>query len=520
MTSYRMVYDSGSKLLKCCIADDQNHVVAIESYQPEVIASEDGFQREWNYRNYWEKLIELTKKTIKSADIDPKNIEYITASSIRPSCVLADDNNNAAYIGASFELRGIDYAEEIEDEFYNATGKTFYQSSGHFPSLLFVPARYKYFQEEIDIDDRIKTFTQYLPLESWILVKFGGEIHTNYLSAAESGFFDLETMLWHPAWNDILDLPDYFFPWPVLPGEIIGFVNDKWQKDLGLNSETKLIAGLPDTQAALLGCHSIQPGSIAAVLGTTTPVQAVTENLIISKEEKSWSGLMMIKNLCNNYYIEANTGMTGQILKWSANLFYSDDNNTLKKRFKKLDKSYEEHDQFEQHSSIPEIDQRRVYSLLGPAPLSNTQMGMAPGLFNFQSPGGVEEIIHIKRDFIAAVFDNILFAVTNNIENAQAFSNIQKPSISILGGVTRNSILVQRFSDLLNTIITQSTNFETTIQGMLILCDIANKKIKSLEELKNTNINYLKEIKPRPNMHKTIMKGYQNWMNLFRQYYK
>jgi glycerol kinase len=73
---------------------------------------------------------------------------------------------------------------------------------------------------------------------------------------------------------------------------------------------------------------------------------------------------------------------------------------------------------------------------------------------------------------------------------------------------------------LLNTTITQSTNFETTIQGMLILCDIADKKINSLEELENSSLHYLKEVKPRIDMHKKIITGYQNWMTLFKQYYK
>ncbi|MBD3194254.1 MAG: hypothetical protein GF317_04310 [Candidatus Lokiarchaeota archaeon] len=522
MTKYSMVYDSGSKLLKCAIADEMGTIISHHSIEPEVIASEDGFQREWNYRNYWDNLIKLTKKTIKSSEINPKNIKYITASSIRPSCVFADENNNAVYIGASFELRGIDYAEEIEDEFYEVTGKSLYHSCGHFPSLLLVPSRLKYFQEENSNDDRINSITQYIPQESWILTKFGGEVHTNYLSAGESGFFDLEKKIWHPEWNNILDLPDYFFPWPVLPGEIIGIVDEKWQEELGLSSETKLVAGLPDTQAALLGCESIYLNSVTAVLGTTTPVQAITEELIIPSEEKTWSGLMMIKNLCDNYYIEANTGMTGQILKWASNLFYSESNTTLKQRFQKLDTAYKNYDQYELKTEISDIQGSRVYSLLGPAVLSNTQMGMAPGIFNFESPGGVEEIKTSKEAFVAAVFDNIQFAVSRNIEIASELSKKNDPKISIVGGVTRNPVLVQRFSDYFQKQITTSSHYETSIQGMLVLCDIADGKIRNIKDLqeRNKNLGLLNEIDPRPSMKKKIYVRYKSWLKLFNDYYQ
>lgn len=521
MNGYRMVYDSGSRLLKCAIADIDGNIVAINSYEPEVIASEDGLKREWNYRNYWDKLIKLTKITIKSAKIDPNDIKFITASSIRPSCVFTNEENNAIYIGASFELLGFDYAEDIEDKFYDITGKSFYESSGHFPSFLFIPARYKYFQEEISTDDRIEQITQYLPLESWILVKFGGEIHTNFLSAGESGFLDLDTKLWHPAWKDILDLPDYFLPWPVLPGEIIGLVDEEWQEKLGLGSETKLVAGLPDTQAALLGCQNINQDSITAVLGTTTPVQAITEELIIPEEEKTWAGLMMIKDLCDYYYLEANTGMTGQILKWAANLFFLNKNSTMKEVFKKLNNAYKEYDKFEEEKSLSELEDTRVYSLLGPAPLSNTQMKMAPGVFNFQSPGGVEEIRISKNTFITAVYDNIEFAVVKNIEIAEKIAHIKNPKISIVGGAARNPVLLQRFSDLLSTPITTSKSYETTIQGMLVLCDIAAGSIKSFEDLKlrNQNLALLKKFNPRGSMKQKLKLRYQSWLNLFEDYY-
>ncbi|TXT67259.1 MAG: putative Xylulokinase [Promethearchaeota archaeon] len=520
MTEYRMVFDCGSKIVKCAIADEMGTIIAIDSWTPEVIESPDGFQREWNYNTYWDDLLKLTKKTIDSAKINPKDIKYITSSSIRPSCVFADDESNAIYIGASFELRGIDYADELEDLCSDWMGKSMYQSCGHFPSLLLPPARYKYFQEETDVDDRISQITQYLPQDSWILVKFGGETHASIVSAAESGFLDLETKLWHPAWKNILDLPDYFFPWPVLPGEIIGTVSEKYQQQLGLSSETNLVAGIPDTQAALLGCNSITEGSIGAVLGTTTPVQMVTQDLHISSEESTWSGLMTIKNLSDNYYIEANTGLTGQLLIWAAKLFFSDQLGSLKERFEALDLAYKRFDEFERGASSEEIRMKSVFSFLGPSPLASTQMGITPGIFHFNSPGGVEELTMNKDCFIASVFDNIQFAISGNIDYLLERIKMEKYTLSIMGGITRNPILLQRFADLYSMPIRTSTSFETTIQGMLVLCDIAAEKIQSIADLKEKNqqTNTIKEIYPRSEMNQKLSVRYSEWQRLFKKY--
>jgi sugar (pentulose or hexulose) kinase len=502
MSEYRLVYDSGSKVLKCAIADELGKIISLESWEEEVIKSEDGLYREWNYKKYWENLINLTKITIKSAKIDPKKIKYITASSMRPSCVFTDDDNNAVYIGASFECRGIDYAEDIEREFKERTGKSFYESTGHFPSLLFIPARFKYFKEEREKDNRIGQITQYLPMESWILVKFGGEIHANITSAGESGFFDLNTKLWHPAWEDILDLPDYFFPFPVLPGEIIGTISEVYEQSLGLSSETQLVAGISDTQAAMLGCQSIELGSIGAVLGTTTPVQAISSKPYFDRNEKVWNGLFTCKDLFNNYYLETSTGITGQLLKWAANLFFAEKGLTLRQQFQELDKAFYEYDRFELHSSKDQIDDSCTYSLLGPTPLASTQMGTTSGLFYFQSPGGVEEIEAKRNAFIAAVFDNIQFAVTKNIEFLVDFAKIENPNYSIVGGITRNSTLIQRFADLLQTPVISSKNDEISIQGLLVLCEVAAGNIKNMKELKSRNetLQLLRQTEPREAM--------------------
>jgi len=106
-----MVFDCGNKRIKCSIADEHCKIVCMESIEPEVIISDDGFGRTWNYKTYWIQLLALAERTIKIAGISPRDIQYISASSIRPSCVFTDENNNALYIGSSFDVRGIDLAE-------------------------------------------------------------------------------------------------------------------------------------------------------------------------------------------------------------------------------------------------------------------------------------------------------------------------------------------------------------------------------------------------------------------------
>ena len=86
--AYRLAFDIGSKNVKCAIGNENDDIVAIESFRPAVSCSEDGFCRCCDPSNYWNDLLGLARKTITKARIAASEIKYITCSSIRPSCAL------------------------------------------------------------------------------------------------------------------------------------------------------------------------------------------------------------------------------------------------------------------------------------------------------------------------------------------------------------------------------------------------------------------------------------------------
>ncbi|TFG18740.1 MAG: hypothetical protein EU530_08335 [Promethearchaeota archaeon] len=508
---YRMVFDAGSRALKCAIADGSNKLIRIEKIFPEVNVTDDGFGRSCNVSTFWDDLLELTKRTIKNAGIEAKLIRYISACGIRPSCVFTDEQNKSLFIASAFDGRGIDVADEIDLEFEERSGKNYYESSGHFPSLLFPHAKYGWIKKNPECIEEGRIITQYLPMGSWILVRLGGEPHASYTSAAESGFFDLETRLWHDAWYDVLDLPEGFFPPPVASGEIIGNVSDEVQTKLGLSAETELVAGLPDTQAALLASGCVRKGSIGAVLGSTAPVQGITDGLFIDPEQRTWSSLYVVKNICDTYIIEPNSGMTGQILTWAANLYSPAKTTTLDEKFTYIQDQYAKLDTHENFISEDEVNEQAVYAFLGPSPLAQSKTELGDGQFHLPTPGGVDEIHTSLSAFIGAVYDNILFAVMRNIEYAKEIGKIENPYYSVTGGASRSETLCQRFADLAGSPFSRLETYEASIQGLFILCDIAEGKISSLDTLEDYYSTQLQKIHPRENMKGKLELKYKTW---------
>jgi sugar (pentulose or hexulose) kinase len=516
---YRMVFDAGSKILKCAIADENNSIIALESIIPEVVRSEDGFGRSWKITDYWKNLLQLAEKTIKKTSIDPQKIRFITSSTIRPSCVFSDEDFNPLYIGSSFDILGIHYGDEIDEQFTELTGESLYQSTGHFPSFLMPPARFEWLRNNPDFIDN-KTIAHYIPLDSWILMKLGGEFHTNYTSAMESGFFDVRKKLWHDEWYSIFDIDDSFFPYPIQSGEIVGNVSSKIKDKLKLSSDTEIVAGITDTQAALLASNSINPGDIGVVLGTTTPVQAVAEKFYISKTERVWSTGISVKNLCDNYIVESNMGITGQVIKWAAHLFVSKNKKGISeptvKQYEDLGKQYQEFDEYEQEESLELVSSQSVFANLGPSTLESVSSERSGGEFYFPSPGGVDEFFISQKQLIGAVFDNIMFAVSRNIEIAKEIAQLEKISLSILGGPSRYKLLSQRIADLHNIPVKHLSNHEASIQGLLILCDVASGEIKNPSDLNKylAEKGELTNIEPRSTMTEKLQEKYNKWKRI------
>ena len=514
-----MVFDAGSRALKCAIANEENRIIVTESIFPKLIKSADGFGRKWESTGYWENLLNLAELTIKKAKINSQEIRYITSTAIRPSCLFCDIDFNPLYIGASFDLQGIDYGDEIEEKFVELTGESLYQKTGHFPNFYMVPARYEWLRNNPESINN-KKIAHYLPIDSWILVRFGGEFHTNYTSAMESGFYDLKEKNWLKEWYSILEIDDAFLPPTVMSGEIIGNVDNSIQERLGLSPDTELVAGLPDTQAALFAANSISPGNISIVLGTTTPVQAVVENLFIDPGEHCWIGGISIKNICDNYIVEASTGITGQLIKWAANLFDSELEKQItepsKEQYENIRKRYHNFDDTEITASEEEVKTSAVYANLGPLPLATTSTERLGGEFYFPSPGGVDESYISQNQLIGAIFDNIMFAVSKNVEYLEQLLGFEQFSLTVLGGISRFTLLSQRISDLFNKATNYLQNPEASIQGNLILCDIASGKIKNMQDFEKeiSHNGDLCKVEPRDSMTNKLQMKYKEWLRI------
>ncbi len=477
--SYRLAFDPGSKSIKCAVGDGNDDIVAIESIRPAVATSDDGFCRNYDPSTYWKEILELARKTIAKSRVAADAIKYITCSSIRPSCAFVDEHDALVYIGSSFDIRGINTADTIEAEFEKASGKSFFKATGHFPLLMYPPARYAWYRE--NEPGSFKRIAKYMPVDSWILGKFGAEDHANVASAAESGFYDIGRRDWNPEWADVLKLPTNFLPPVVESGEVVGDVSREARQALGLPGDAVVVSGMPDTQAALLGAGCINELDAAIVVGSTTPVQVLKRELLFDERARTWTTMINLKGVVDSYVIEASTGITGQLLPWLAGLLFTKDGQFKKEHLSALD---EEYDLFDAEESEKPADSSDVLAFLGPDALASSSNTIVPGVFVFPTPGTVDEAALARRQLVAAAFENIQFAAYKNLSILPGIIGHRVGHTYLLGGVTRSATFCQRFADLANAPVRSTVEKEATMSGLFHACSVAAGYITSGTSLK------------------------------------
>jgi len=413
------------------------------------------------------------------------------------------------YIGSSFDLRGIHAADTVEAAFEKASGKSFFKATGHFPILMYPPARYAWYRENEPAS--FKRIAKYLPVDSWILGMFGAEEHANVASAAESGFYDIEARDWGQEWPEILQLPPDFFPPVVDSGEIVGDVSREARQALGLPNDAVVVSGMPDTQAALVGAGCIDELDAAIVVGSTTPVQVLKRELYLDDKARVWTTMFNLKSVVDTYVVEASTGITGQLLVWLGGLLFNKDGKFKREDLAAIDEEYE---LFDAEETARPADGRDVLAFLGPDVLASSSNTIVPGAFVFPTPGTVDEAILARRQLVAATFENIQFAAYKNLEFLRNIRHFNAGRTFLLGGVTRSATFCQRFADLSNTLVYSTVENEPTISGLFHTCSVAAGDIKNGIDLKQKIESRagLVTMAPRPGSAEALRSRYSKWL--------
>jgi autoinducer-2 kinase len=367
---------------------------------------------------FWATLAGCARRAVAALPAGAR-IRAVVATSQREGCVLLDADGEVLYAGPNLDARAAMEGMEAQDIVPLAR---MHAITGHAPPYIFPLSRFLWYRKHHDAS-RVATL---LMLNDWIAYRLSGARVVEESNACESMLFDVTARAWSAELLDALGVPHAILPPVCTAGTEIGRVTDAAAAATGIPAGTPVLAGGADTESALLGGGALDVGTTGAVLGTTTPVQQITDRAVLDPRANLWTSCHVVPG---RWVLESNGGDTGGSYRWLLELLFGA-------------ADADAHAQAEAAIvAVPE-DGRHVVAHVGPTVFNLAEMNpFQPAGIVFRFP-----MMHLDRptrgDLLRGFFENVAFAIRGNCEQIAAVSGVPVDRLWVSGGMTQSPALL------------------------------------------------------------------------------
>ncbi|MFX1588387.1 MAG: FGGY-family carbohydrate kinase [Promethearchaeota archaeon] len=489
-----LTIDISSNSIKTALITEDLNIKSSNTNKILVINEDiDGFAKKFDMDNFLNSIFVGIKKIFNNNDIKNYNLIGISSCAQRIATVFIDMKGDVIYGGPNTDLRGIDSAYLIEDEF---TEEDLFKITGHTPSLLFPLARLLWFKEEKS--NLYEKINKVLMLDDWLIYLLSGVLCSDVSSSAESQILDIRKRKWSSEIIQTFDLNPDFFPKLVEPGSIIGELKPELVDKFGIKNRTvPIIKTGGDTQASLLGMGAINQGDIGITLGTTAPVQLVSDKAVFDPNCNYWSSCHCVPN---KWLIESHSGSTGAVYNWFKDSFLSDlsrDPDNLIEKYLK--------------NSTPGAFS--TYAYLGPEHMNiKNQTSIKRGVFIFQPPSMIAEELPKMQNFARSVIENIAFGVFENFEALKNYCGSNFRAFCA-GGMSKSNEFCKILANVLNTQLSSPYVKDSSFIGAAINTLIGLNYYSDYDSIIENclKFDYFKPNSSTSDLYKDV---YSQWKNL------
>jgi len=430
---YLLAIDAGSGGGRALVFDLEGNRVASAARDWSYYVPEDAapMGKEFDAGEFWDIICGLIGQAMEEASITSADVLAVSAASQREGTVFLDKEGRELYAGPNVDIRALVEGFAIDGEH----GDEVYRITGHKPSLIFVPARLKWFQaNRPGVYERIDTV---LSISDWIIYRLSGRRVGEITCIADLGMFDIHELRWSTRLIEMLGLPAGVCPEVVTAGSRVGEVTPDAAARTGLAAGTPVAAGGADTQCGLLGMGVRDEGHVGIVAGWSGVVQMVTSKPVIDPGGRIWTGCHVIPG---KWVLESNAQESGGGYRWLRELLYPGEDDG--EAYALMDK---------QALEVPP-GAGGALAFIGPQLMDMTRMLPSLGGFIFSVTPTITGVG--REHLVRAAMECLCYAFRANCAQLEEISGLQAKEVSIGGGLAQSRCLVQILADVLDMPVT------------------------------------------------------------------
>ena len=330
-------------------------------------------------------------------------------------------------------------------------------------------------------------------VHTYLVWKLTGSFKTSRASADPLGLFDLKNKNWSPVILNALGLKENQLPETFCPGTILGRITEETSKLTGLGTNTRVIAGGGDGQAAGLGSNVLSSDRAYLNLGTAVVAGVYGKHYKTSKAYRTMGSCSG-----DGYYYECSLRAGTFAIDWFIKNILKTDPLKQKNIYKQLEK------EALQISAGCDGLLFLPYLCGVMNPYWDTKAkGAFIGLSSFHNCG------HMYRSILEGIVFEQLFAI-NEVEKA---IGTRVNEFITIGGGAANDLWLKIFADITGKNICLPENTEASGLGAAIDAAIGTGWYKSFYKAAGKMSRVKKIIKPD-------LQNKRRYQQLFKMYKK
>jgi glycerol kinase len=458
MSSYILALDQGTTSSRSILFDKKGTIIATAQKEFTQIFPKPGWV-EHDPEEIWQTQLTTAKDVMATANISATDIAAIGITNQRETTVVWDRKTSVPIYNAIVwqDRRTASFCDELKEK---GLHKTIQQKTGLVVDAYFSGTKIKWILDNVEgaKEKATKGELCFGTIDTWLLWKLtNGKVHaTDVSNASRTMLCNIETCQWDGELENILEVPGNMLPQIRSSSEVYG-------STILLDDKTEIpIAGIAgDQQAALFGQLCTQPGMVKNTYGTGCFMLMNTgEKMTVSKNNLLTTVAWKINGI-TQYALEGSVFIAGAVVQWLRDglgiIKTSADVEALAKQVNTTDGVY----------VVP------AFAGLGAPYWNQHARGTITGLTRGSTAA------HIAR----AAVESIAYQTMDVLKAMEADSGISIKELRVDGGATKNDLLMQFQSDVLDTKVVRPTVTETTALGAAYLAGLATGFWNSIDEL-------------------------------------
>ncbi len=486
MEKYIVALDQGTTSSRAIIFDKEQNIIGVSQKEFNQIYPREGWV-EHDPMEIWATQYSVLQEVMAKCNITQENIAAIGITNQRETTIVWDKNTGVPiYNAIVWQCRR---TADICDELKERDGLVDYirENTGLVLDAYFSGTKIKWILDNVEgaREKAEKGELLFGTVDSWLVWKLtNGKVHvTDYTNASRTMIFNIKNLEWDERMLKELDIPRSMLPEVKNSSEIYGYAN------LGAKGGIRVpIAGIAgDQQAALFGQAAFNKGDVKNTYGTGCFLLMNTGEELV----KSKSGLLTTIAIGLHgkvqYALEGSVFMGGAIIQWLRDelCLISDakDSEYFAKKVK---------------------DNGGVYVV--PA-----FVGLGAPYWDMYARGAIFGLTRgaNKNNIIRAALESIAYQSKDLIEAMQEDTGLKINTLKVDGGASKNNLLMQFQSDIIDAKVCKPIITETTALGAAYLAGLAVGYWESKEEISKSF--YISESYEPDLDNETRVKLYKGW---------